>query len=116
MNATEVEALLLRVDATYPTVRLSEVERRMRIEEWVDSAVAAFDWSAVGRRAWRQWKDQHDRAPTPHQFAVVCRSVLTAQRSARPLSVPVTDAQREQNVRLLRAARDALHETEADDG
>ncbi len=110
MNATEVGALLTRVDVTYPYGTLSELEQRMRVEEWLDSAVAAFDWTDVGRLAWRRWKDQRDRPPTPHAFAEVCRQVLTAQRLDRPAipSAPVTDEQREQNVRLVREARAAI--------
>ncbi len=110
MNAAEVEALLARVDVTYSFGQMSEVERRMRIEEWLDSAVASFDWKDVGRPAWRRWKDQRDRPPTPHQFAEVCRALINGQRLDRPRlpDPPLTAEQREQNVRFVREARGAM--------
>jgi predicted dehydrogenase len=82
----------------------------MRIEEWLDSSAAAFDWPDVGRAAWRRWKDQRDRPPTPHQFSEVCRAVLQAQRLDRPrlTEAALTDEQVRQNLRMIRATREAF--------
>lgn len=111
MNGSEVEALMARIDATYPTY-LSPVERKMRVQEWLDSSVASFDWNDVGRVAWRRWKDSRDRAPTPFGFAEACRNVLIQNRLARPrLPEPEpTDEEREQILRVARAARAAVRE------
>ena len=116
MNGTEVAALLLRVDATYPSSPLSEVERKMRVEEWLDSAVARFDWQDIGRAAWRRWKDQRDRPPTPHQFADVCRVILTQRRLDRPglPEAPPTDEERSRVLDLAREMRAATKEVHAD--
>lgn len=106
---------MARIDATFPS-HLSPVERKMRVEEWLDSSVAGFDWNEVGRLAWRRWKDSRDWAPTPHGFAEVCRAIENTIRLDRP-AVPEQSASPEQmraNVEFVRLARTALKR--ADDG
>jgi hypothetical protein len=105
---SEVEALMARIDATYPTF-LSPVERKMRVQEWLDSSVASFDWNDVGRVAWRRWKDNRDRAPTPFGFAEVCRAIENTIRLSRPrIETAATPEQMATNVEMARLARQVL--------
>lgn len=110
MIRPEVEKLLFRMDACFPGPQLSEVERQARIEEWMDSAVALFAWDDVARLAWRRWKDSEHRRPTPAAFAEACRVQLRERADDRRVlpEPPMTDEQREQALRFVRLARQAI--------
>lgn len=110
MNRTEVETLLLRIDATYSLTQPSEVERAIRIEEWTDSALADVEWVDVGRRAWRRWKDTEDRRPSVHQFVEACRLVIRNDRLDRPKlsEAEASPEERAHIAALIHKTRDAL--------
>lgn len=83
MTRSDVEALLLRMQAAFPSSpRLDPIQTRMRIEEWMATPELVDAENSTAVEAFEEWKREQDWPPTIHQFIEKAAEVRNRKRRA----------------------------------